>query len=290
MKTKLFSLLLTGTFAMASAQTTILAEGFDNVPAILTTWTVTNQSSPLGATAFGQGASTVFPSQTGVPTSFISANYNNTTGAGTISTWLITPQVLLQNGDIIKFWTRTAPGAPFADRMEVRSSQGAAFTTPVGAADVGSFNTVHLQINPTLLTGPTNYPDVWTEYTITVGGVSVTPVPMNLAFRYFVTNGGPSGSNSNFIGIDTFSITRPALAVSDASKSKIAVYPNPVTDFLKVNSASKISSVEIFDRSGKKIAAELIDGKIDVQGLAIGTYVIKIQDQEGTSTQKFIKK
>ncbi|WP_051190444.1 T9SS-dependent choice-of-anchor J family protein [Kaistella palustris] len=288
MKTKLLSLAAFAMLFFANAQTTLLSEGFNTVP--VAGWTTTNQSTTVGSTGWFQGNTTVFNAQAGPATSYIGANFNNTTGANTISNWLITPQVMVQDGDVLKFWTRTTTGAPFADRLEVRSSVGATPTLPTGATGVGSFSNVHLTINPSLITGPTGYPDVWTEYTITVSGVSPTPVALNFAFRYFVTSGGPSGNNSNFIGIDTLSLVRPALAVSNTGKSTVSIYPNPTADYLNVNAASKVSKVEIFDISGKNVKAELVDGKVDVQNLAKGSYIIKITEATGVSSQKFIKK
>ena len=46
------------------------------------------------------------------------------------------------------------------------------------------------------------YPNVWTQYTVTISGVP-TATTGRFALRYFVENGGPSGANSNYIGIDT---------------------------------------------------------------------------------------
>lgn len=288
MKTKLLSLLAFCALTFGHAQTTVLAEGFDAIA--LPGWTLTNQSVPVGSTGWFQGNPTVFNAQSGITTSYIGANFNNTTGNNTISNWLITPQVLVQNGDVLKFWSRTAPLAEFADRLEVRSSLGATPTIPTGPTGVGSFTTVHLTINPTLVAGTAGgYPDVWTEYTITVAGVSATPVAMNFAFRYFVTSGGPSGANSNYIGIDTLSLVRPGLAVSNVNKAAVSIYPNPTTDYLNVSSTSKVSNVEVYDISGKKVKAELVDNKVDVQNLAKGSYVIKITDGSGATTQKFIK-
>lgn len=288
MKTKLLSLLAFCALTFGEAQTNLLVEPFDAIA--LPGWTLTNQSVPVGTTGWFQGNATVFTAQSGATTAYIGANFNNTTGANTISNWLITPQVMAQNGDVLKFWTRTTTGGPFPDRLQVRSSTGAV-SVPSGPTGLGSFTTLHLDINPTYLTtaGSVGYPDVWTEYTITVAGVSATPVAMNFAFRYFVENGGPLGDNSNYIGIDTFSLVRPALAVSDAGKAKVALYPNPATDYLNVSSTSKISKVEVYDISGKKVNAELVDNKVNVQNLAKGSYVIKITDNSGTTSQKFIK-
>jgi hypothetical protein len=286
MKTKLLSLMLFASVAFSNAQI-LLSENFDNITT-LTTWTFTNQSSPVGSTGWFQGNSAVFNAQAGAATSYIGANFNNTSGANTISNWMITPQLLMQNGDVIKFWTRTTTGSAFPDRLEFRLSTGSTFTSPVTATTVGTFTTLLTSVNGPLTVG--GYPDVWTEVSVTITGYSATPLAGNLAFRYFVTDAGPAGNNSDYMGIDTFTVTRPSLAVSNANNAKVSIYPNPATDYLKLNASSKISSVEIFDMSGKKVVTQLVDNTVDVKSLAKGSYVIKIQDQNGTSTQKFIKK
>lgn len=40
---------------------------------------------------------------------YIGANFNNTTGANTISNWLVTPNVTIKNGDAITLYTRASP-------------------------------------------------------------------------------------------------------------------------------------------------------------------------------------
>jgi hypothetical protein len=59
-------------------------------------------------------------------------------------------------------------------------------------------------VNPTLAVG--GYPEVWTQFTATVTGAPA-PTCGRFAFRYYVTNGGPSGSNSNYIGLDLVEFT-----------------------------------------------------------------------------------
>ncbi len=180
------------------------SEGFDDITN-LPGWFTQNNSSPIGTTSWFQGNSAVFPSHSGAPTSYIGANFNNTAGTGTISNWLLTPEVSLANGDTFSFWTRSVTGSSFPDRLEVRLSlNGASTNVGTAATDVGDFTTLLLEINPTLAIG--GYPQVWTQYTVTLssipGGASG-----RFAFRYFVTNGGPSGSNSDYIGIDTVEFT-----------------------------------------------------------------------------------
>jgi len=67
------------------------------------------------------------------------------------------------------------------------------------STDIGDFDSLLLEINPTMATGV--YPESWTQYTFTISGLS-TPTSGRFAFRYFVTDAGPNGSNSNYIGID----------------------------------------------------------------------------------------
>ena len=180
------------------------SEGFDDIT-ILPQWYMQNNSNPLGVTDWFQGNDTVFPAQAGAPTAYIGANYNNTAGVGTISNWLLTPEQTLSNGSSISFWTRTATGSIYPDRLQVRLSLlGPSTYVGTGAEDVGDFTTLLLDINPTLAVG--GYPEEWTQYTVTLSGIPGGSSG-RLAFRYYVTDGGPSGNNSNYIGIDTVEYT-----------------------------------------------------------------------------------
>lgn len=167
---------------------------------------MTNQSDPAGTTEWFQGRTNVFGAYAGAMTSYIAANYANTEGVGDISNWLITPAVDVVDGDILAFWTRTGSGSAWNDRLEVRSSTGT-MTLPADVNDVGSFTTLHMMINDGY---DLSYPESWTRYAVTVSGVGSTPVPTRFAFRYNVLEGGPDGTNSNFIGIDAVFIGDPA--------------------------------------------------------------------------------
>lgn len=202
-------------FALTFAATNVIkaqsfTEGFDTVTSNTATplpnWTAVNNSAPVGTTGWFQGNIAVFPAQAGAATnSYIGANFNNTTGSGNISNWLIAPVRTFKNGDTISFYTRTGVGSAFPDRLQLRLSTAGA-STNVGATDtsVGDFTVLLLDINPTLAAG--GYPEAWTQSTATISGLA-GPTSGRFAFRYFVTNGGPSGANSNYIGIDTLAYT-----------------------------------------------------------------------------------
>jgi hypothetical protein len=178
-----------------------VTEGFDNI-SNLPEWVIQNNSSPLGTTSWFQGDASRFSSQSGATNSYIAANYQNgAVGTATLSDWLITSPLILQNGAQLTFWTRTVVSTPYPDRLQVRmSTNGDSTNVGSAATDLGDFTTLLLDINPTYTTS--GYPTAWTQYTVTLSGLSA-PTTGRLAFRYFVENGGPSGSRSDYIGIDT---------------------------------------------------------------------------------------
>lgn len=288
--------------SFSSAQTNVYSYGFDT--AFTAQWTLTNQSSPSTSTLWSKASYTstsaaIFGStppalpkgQDGTDNTFAIVNYTSTSGAGTISNWLITPTVNVQDGDVVSFYTRkgTDGATDYADRLELRYSTAATTVNPSGgSAGLGSFTNLGVTVNPNLQTGFV-YPQVWTKYSFTVAGVGATPVATKFAFRYFVTSGGPSGNNSDIIGIDTFSVDRPGLAVSDSSTSKLALYPNPTSDYLYFS--ADVKSVQIFDAAGRNVSsAKAATKKVDVRNLAKGVYVVKFETEKGTQTEKFIKK
>ncbi|MEP6946592.1 MAG: choice-of-anchor J domain-containing protein [Acidobacteriota bacterium] len=206
-------------FAMTFAATNAVmaqsfTEGFDTVTTNSTTplpnWVAVNNSSPAGGTLWFQGNPAVFPAQAGATTdSYIGSNYNGTTGTGTISNWLIAPVRTFNNGDTISFYTRTTDvgAAVYPDRLQLRlSTAGASTNTGGTSTSVGDFSNLLLDINPTLVDA---YPHVWTQYTVTISGLAGA-TSGRFAFRYFVTSGGSTGSNSDYMGIDTLAYTSNA--------------------------------------------------------------------------------
>ena len=215
-------------------------------------WFTQNNSNPLGSTSWFQGNDTVFPAHAGASTAYIAANFNNTAGVGTISNWLLTPELTLNNGDTFSFWTRTATGSIWPDRLEVRlSTAGASTNVGSGAADVGDFTTLLLEVNPTLTTG--GYPEVWTQYTATLSSIPAGTTG-RFAFRYYVTNGGPSGSNSNYIGIDTVEyVSNPVPTVCSAPTDIPWVSVSPASGSTDAGNSSDVSVV--YDTNGLTVGS-----------------------------------
>ena len=111
----------TGTIRQLSLTNTLgsvnlIEEGFNSV--LPTGWSQQNLSNPVGPTSWFQGATAIFNAQSGANNSYIAANWQNTTttGVGTISTWLFTPNVAIKNGDILRFWSRKIAPDDFPDQ------------------------------------------------------------------------------------------------------------------------------------------------------------------------------
>lgn len=188
--------------SVAGSALASFSEGFEG---LAPGWEIQNRSVPVGANAQGWGittGATTFAPHAGAQYAF--ANFQATAGVGTISAWLFSPVDTIQNGDTLKFWTRTTDGT-FPDRLQVRlSTNGNSTNVGTTATSVGDFGTLLLDINPTL--SGSGYPTGWTQFSITISGLG-GPVSGRFAFRYFVTNGGPSGANSDFIGLDDVEFT-----------------------------------------------------------------------------------
>jgi hypothetical protein len=222
---KIFILILPFTISIYTlkAQSVQLNESFVATNTLVG-WYIQNNSNPIGSSTWGQGNGTVFPAYSGNPNDYAVANYNCGSGVSDISCFLVTPTLSLMNGGVLQFATRTASNpAQFADHLEVRLGLTTS-STSIGsqATDVGAFTTILQDINPGLTA--TGYPGSWTVYTTTLTNITGT-VAGRIAFRYQVTNGGPSGTNSNYIGLDdVMYTTAPA-----CPPAPVIVSPNNVT-------------------------------------------------------------
>jgi hypothetical protein len=169
----------------------LLFENFNNV-AGLVGWTAVNNSTPGGVTGWFQGNPGVFPSQAGPADSSIAANFLNAGFPGDIDNWLMLPELLLNDGDTLSFYTRS--GGTFPDNLEVR------FSANGGSSNVADFTTLHLAINPALGSG---YPTDWARFDVSLTGLG-GPISGRFAFRYLVPD---TTTNGEYIGIDSVTVT-----------------------------------------------------------------------------------
>jgi hypothetical protein len=233
MKRKFTLLLSASAFVLSMNSQVMLNENFTSpFTPTASGWAVQNNSVPQGTLSWFQGAGATFTAYNGAANDYYAVNYDSQgPTSGGISNFLITPTVNLTNGGVLNFATRTVNSATvFPDRLQVLISYGTG-TGAIGAGTtaVGTFTSMILDINPNLTTntvgtvnnGTVNgYPNTWTVYSLTLATIPAT-LAGRIAFRYFVDNGGPNGTNSDYIGIDavnyTFPCVQPTIVVNPAS-------------------------------------------------------------------------
>ncbi len=187
-------------------------EEFDTVANLAARgWVIQNNSYPTGPSNWRQGMYELggklgsdvvgFPAYSSkfTPNDFVSVDMNAASGAATTSAWLIGPMRPMKNGDKLIFYTRSH--GDYIDRMQVRANlKNGSASVGSGPNDVGDFTTQLLEINAGMsLTG---YPITWTKYTLTLSGITGI-VNGRFAFRYYVPDSGPSGSNADMVGVDS---------------------------------------------------------------------------------------
>jgi len=91
-----------------------------------------------------------------------------------------------------------------------------------------------------------------------------------------------------------FLINENTLSIDNSLVSSIAVYPNPVQNFITISNVSDalINRIEITDLNGRLVKSEFSpsDSKINVTDLQTGMYLMKIISDKGFVVKKIIKK
>ncbi len=116
------------------------------------------------------------------------------------------------------------------------------------------------------------------------GSISTNTVYMNSVIFYDFTS-GPISNPPSCLNLGTKEGKVPLVTL-------VKIYPNPVSDVLKIDSDKDFKEYEILDESGKMISKNRVHLKeIDISHLVSGNYFIKLKDpQNNMILLKFIKK
>ena len=191
-------------------------------------WRFINRSDVIGRTNWQNPTVLTgipFLSYSGTGTGYLWADYQSTSSdAGTISNWAVSPELTMQNGDKIVFYTRAElsffnnDSTDFVNRMQVRLNKTTSLNCGDGT-DPGDFTVPLLDVNPfyyeflkSAFNNPADpfyqqarqaYPHVWTRFEATVSGLD-GPTKGRFAFRYFTEEAGGNGRGTA-IAIDAVS-------------------------------------------------------------------------------------
>jgi hypothetical protein len=151
-------------------------------------------TGPQGTTAtWYQGATAVFNSFNGPVDGYVASNYNSVTATNTIDNWLVLPALNLTSGDILSFYSQSPAGSINPDSIKVMySDAGDSVPEDLSWVMLGEFMV--------------NINGVWELKSFTIPTSSANG---RLAIRYSVVDGGPTGANSNYIGIDQLDVYTP---------------------------------------------------------------------------------
>lgn len=158
-------------------------------------WTVLNQDGGGVTAPFYQGTIAVFPAYEGPDTGYVASNYNGANGF-LIDQWLISPEITVTAGDTLSFWHRSPDANPYDDSIYVRISTTAGIIPAAFDVNLGRY-----------LVSETG----WANWI----GVFPTSGTVRFAVQYYITDGGPAGNHSNFIGLDLFEVVGVEASQSD---------------------------------------------------------------------------
>ncbi len=199
-KPKLASLALAAALSLgtcvASADTTLINEGFDNVSALTANgWMLLNRSSPLGSVdTWYQGQDYIFPAMSGASTSYAASNYNAGTTGGSIADWLITPTFSTRDSGQVSFWIRSDVQANYTDYFSYGLSAGGTATSDF------TLNTASVVAGD------------WTQVTMSFAGTG-----SNTMGRLAIVHVGLADI-ANYVGVDNVVVT----AVPEMPSSALA--------------------------------------------------------------------
>lgn len=283
MKYYLFLLLFLWTGISSGLFSQSWSEGFQNVDSLFTAgWVQLNNSEPPG-TGLWRKDNGNFTAQNGTALSSIICDYSSIggSGVGNISNWLFTPVQSFDLGDTLFFWTRSYANLYYPDRLEVRiSNQGTSTDVGTDQFSVGVFSDLLFSINPNLDTSLSNgYPLSWKQYAI--------PIPPSyhgqsgrIAFRYFVTNGGPNGINGSTIGIDNirYKWVGEVIGLNHETNIWWQVFPNPSSGMVSITVDQSIK-YSLYSLDGKKLKDGILqtgNNILDLSHLKAGTYIMEV--------------
>lgn len=95
---------------------------------------------------------------------------------------------------------------------------------------------------------------------------------------------GPSYGQALDFTLNVSSLNRDAFA-----KDAFVVYPNPVSDILKIDTIESIDGISVYNLQGQLILESKNTNQLNVQSLASGHYLVKINSGNLSEVKKFVK-
>jgi uncharacterized repeat protein (TIGR03803 family) len=103
-----------------------------------------------------------------------------------------------------------------------------------------------------------------------------------------ITFDGTNGSTPYYTKL--IEVSTATMTTAESNRNNVKLYPNPVEDVLYLQGISK-ANVSIYNATGQKILSKYItNGELDVNSLAKGVYVVKVETEGTANSHKIVKK
>lgn len=89
---------------------------------------------------------------------------------------------------------------------------------------------------------------------------------------------------------DIFNYPGCTMSAADFTKEEVAIYPNPFTTTLQIESNSTFKTMELYDVLGKQIFNQNFENKINTSKLTQGVYLLRLITEEGVVVVKKVVK
>ena len=84
-------------------------------------------------------------------------------------------------------------------------------------------------------------------------------------------------------------IQNTPLSVAPNNLSTIRIYPNPITDFLTIQTTESILSTAVYGINGQRIMLPFANNQLDFSGVANGVYVVEVVLERGVEVVKVVR-
>ncbi len=182
--------------------------------------------------------------------------------------WIISPQVALGTESELNFWAKSYTDQYGLERFNVGVS-----TTGMDPDDFEIISGSPYEEAPT----------AWTEYTYDLTDYDGEMVYVGIqcvSFDAFV-----------FMTDDITISTVPSSIEEGPQANEFSIYPNPAQNFVNVSSNGTMNSVKVVNLTGQVVYSSVVNGQeiqINTGNMAEGMYLLQIETENGTSSQKLI--
>ncbi|WP_426483276.1 T9SS type A sorting domain-containing protein [Flavobacterium sp. 2] len=223
-----------------------------------------------GTPATGSGTITI---TTGTPSG--DEIHNFTTSGKTSSFYTITGNMNSTDGSV------TYNGLTLTKRLKIETSTTITYTTTSASTLTLVFDS---NFTGTIKVDNVSYTASAGIVTASIASGSHTITKGSVANLFYINTVYTSGS--------TLRMTKTAEVTAEPETSKVVLYPNPVSDILYISKSTQtIEQVLIYNMSGTLVKSAGKDTEsIDLSALISGTYLVKVNTNDGSFNQTILKK